>query len=385
MIIALICFAIFVSFLAFEATYAYLMRSRIKLRIAVTGVRGKSSVTRLVASVLRQSGMKVLGKVTGSRPVLIYPSGEEKIIDRKRKPSVTEQVKVLLKTASKLCVDSFVSETMSVNPEILRCEIQNILKPHITVITRLSMDHVEELGNTIEQVRKNIVSACGANSTVITLKGNLDESSMKILRKKKCRVIEVEARGEVAKPIDYIEFDENVALAHAVGEFLGLKEKIKDGLEEVLGDVGALRCWKLKNDVIFVNGFAANDPDSTVRVFNRAREFLVRYGLLNLKLVGVLNLRSDRVDRTIQWLKQMKTWFPFERLYVMGSDNVLFARKFKDPRCLPLKVKYVEDILEEIGKLEPKTVVFGFGNIAGVALKLIDWLQENGECLRLRP
>ncbi|MEJ5228449.1 MAG: poly-gamma-glutamate synthase PgsB [Pseudothermotoga sp.] len=382
MLVALICSVIFISFLVYEAIYACRVRNRIKLRIAVTGVRGKSSVTRLITLALKQSGMRVLGKVTGSRAFLIYPNGEEEIIKRKRKPSVTEQIRVLLRTAKNQGVDSFVSETMSVSPEILRCEIQNILKPHIVVITHLCVDHVQELGNTIDQVRKNIVSVCNFNSTVITLKGNLDSSSIEVLKKKKCKVIEVEVRNEVPKPVDYIEFDENLALAYAVSEFLGLKEKTKDSLRKASGDIGALRCWKLHNGVIFVNGFAANDPDSTIRVFNMAKEFLAHNGLSSSKFVGILNLRSDRVDRTLQWLKQMKTWFPFERLYVTGPDNVLFARRIKDSRCLPVKP---ETILDEIERLDPQTVVFGFGNIAGVGLKLIDQLQESERCLRLQP
>ena len=38
-------------------------------RVAVTGTRGKSGVTRLIASGLRASGAKVVAKTTGSRPV----------------------------------------------------------------------------------------------------------------------------------------------------------------------------------------------------------------------------------------------------------------------------------------------------------------------------
>jgi len=380
-LVTLTCFVIFISFLTFEAMYAHFMRSRIKLRIAVTGVRGKSSVTRLITFVLKQNGMKVLGKVTGSRAVLIYPNGEEKSIERRGKPSVTEQVRVLLKTAKREGVDGLVCETMSVSPEILRCEIQNILKPHIIVITRLSVDHVQELGSTIDQVKKNIISVCNPKSTVITLKGNLDDLSVETL-KKKCKVIEVETRNDAPKPVDYIEFDENLALARAVGEFLGLKEITKDILEKASGDIGALRCWKLENDVVFVNGFAANDPDSTIRVFEMARGFLARNGLSSGRFIGILNLRADRVDRTLQWLKQIKIWFPFEKLYVTGPDNALFVRRAKDSRCVPIRA---EDILDEIERLEPQTVVFGFGNIAGVGLRLIDQLQENERCLKLQP
>ncbi len=378
--VVLACLLIFVTFLMFEAIYAHLKRNSIRLRIAVTGVRGKSSVTRLITFALRQNGMKVLGKVTGSKPVLIYPDGEEKIIERKRKPLVTEQIRVFLKTANRLAVEGFVCETMSVNPEILRCEIQNILKPHIVVIARITVDHVEELGNSIKEVRKNIVSACNYGSTVITTKGNLDRSSLEILRKKECTVIEIEPHEQIIKPGDYLEFDENLILASAVCEFIGLqKEKITKIFTDVPGDIGALRCWRINNGVIAINGFAANDPDSTIKVFEKAKQFLIQNGLVDPKFVGVLNLRPDRVDRTAQWLRQLKTWFPFERLYVTGPDNVLFVRRLGNSKCLPMKI---ESVLTEINKLESGTIVFGFGNIADTGLKLIDQWQESERCLK---
>ena len=46
--------------------------SRIPLRICVTGTRGKSSVARMLASVLRCDGRSVLAKTTGSRGIHVY-------------------------------------------------------------------------------------------------------------------------------------------------------------------------------------------------------------------------------------------------------------------------------------------------------------------------
>src|SRR5512137_2539029 len=69
-------------------------RRRVGRRIAVTGTRGKSGVTRLIAAGLRASGAKVLAKTTGSKPVVILPDGSEREIARAGPPSVREQVRI---------------------------------------------------------------------------------------------------------------------------------------------------------------------------------------------------------------------------------------------------------------------------------------------------
>ena len=45
----------------------------VPIRIHVNGSRGKSSVTRLIAAGLRESGLRILAKTTGSRARLILP------------------------------------------------------------------------------------------------------------------------------------------------------------------------------------------------------------------------------------------------------------------------------------------------------------------------
>jgi poly-gamma-glutamate synthase PgsB/CapB len=382
MVIVLLCITALLVYLSFEAALAGLRRNSVKLRVAVTGVRGKSSVTRLITAAFHQSRLKIIGKVTGSKPVLLYPDGKEEDIKRKKKPSVTEQVRVLLKKANMLHVDGFVSETMSIKPEILRCEMQNILKPQFIAITRIEIDHKEDLGKTIQEIRRNIARACNPGATVVTMKENLDKPSIEILKRKGCNIIEIDSHKFSIKPDNYVEFDENLALAHKVCEIVGIDENsIFKAFWNVSGDIGVLRFWKLTNNVIVVNGFAANDPDSTIKVFNRTEEILNKLGPFD-QIVGILNLRADRVDRTIQWLNCLKEWFPFEKLYVVGPDSALFVKRLKNSKCAAITVEKFIDVVNEFGQ---GTVIFGFGNIAGAGMKLIEKWQENGLCLKLRP
>ncbi len=381
----IILFLIFLLYLSLEALKAHIIRRKIPLRIVVTGVRGKSSVTRLITTFLQSSDMKVLGKVTGSSPVLIYPNGSEQVIHRRGQPNVLEQVKVLLKRANSLRVSGIVTESMSIKPEILKCEIQGILKPNLIVITKISVDHIEDLGNELKTVRKNIAKVCNSGATVITLKNNLDEDSIKIIRKKNCKIIEIDDFPEMNQEItNYFEFNENIQLALKACEHIGVDNiEISKALQKVSPDIGALKCWKFPKGALFVNGFAANDPDSTIKVYDLAKIKLSslmstkKFG----KVVGILNLRSDRVDRTLQWLNHLKFWSPFNLIYVIGEDNKLFARKIKDKRFIPIET---ERLIEKI-ESETETLFFGFGNIAGESMKILKRCQEVGECIRHLP
>src|SRR5512135_3914272 len=89
---------------------------RLPRRVAVTGTRGKSGVTRLIASGLRASGAKVVAKTTGSRPVVILPDGSEREVARAGPPSVREQVR-LVEMAASLGADTLVAEMMSIGGE----------------------------------------------------------------------------------------------------------------------------------------------------------------------------------------------------------------------------------------------------------------------------
>ena len=60
---------------------------RIPLRIAITGTRGKTSLTRLLASILQEDGRRVIAKTTGSEAVILLPDGGRIELNRDVTPS----------------------------------------------------------------------------------------------------------------------------------------------------------------------------------------------------------------------------------------------------------------------------------------------------------
>ncbi|MFQ6039141.1 MAG: Mur ligase family protein, partial [Candidatus Aminicenantales bacterium] len=138
---------------------------RIPLRIAITGTRGKSSVTRLLAACLRDSGIRVVARTTGSKPCFIHPDGTEAEIRRIGFPSILEGKKLVARAAD-LRAEALVVELMGIQPESLRCESLRVFSPQILVITNVRKDHVEALGRRRGEIARHLAAAMPDKSTV---------------------------------------------------------------------------------------------------------------------------------------------------------------------------------------------------------------------------
>ena len=87
----------------------------LKLRVYVNGIRGKSTVTRLIAGVLREAGIQTIGKTTGSAAMVILPDGKEVAIQRNSSATIME----LFTTAKQYVnenIEAIVFETMALFP-----------------------------------------------------------------------------------------------------------------------------------------------------------------------------------------------------------------------------------------------------------------------------
>ena len=64
-------------------------------RIHVNGIRGKSTVTRLIAGMLREANYTTIAKSTGSAAAVINRDGVDEPIDRAGPPTILEQIQEL--------------------------------------------------------------------------------------------------------------------------------------------------------------------------------------------------------------------------------------------------------------------------------------------------
>jgi len=324
---------------AFAAERLRLDRAResVPLRIAVTGTRGKTTVTRLLASVLREDGRRVLAKTTGSRPGLILPDGTVEEIRRRGPPSILEQKK-LVHRAARLGADVVVAEVMSIHAENHRVEGRRLLVPHVVLVTNFRVDHTGAAGDTREGVAAVLAGAVPDGAHVL-LPESEDESVFRArIGDGGCTVTAVAAGSadallEDGPTRDLATFAGNVELVVAAARSLGVDDAvIRRGLEGARHDPGAARLWRLRAagrepPVYAVSAFAANDPESTALLHDRA--MAAAGGAA--PCVGLLSLRGDRGDRTLQWADALAAGFldRFHHVYVTGLHAHALARRVR--------------------------------------------------------
>jgi hypothetical protein len=129
--------------------------------------------------------------------------------------------------------------------------------------------------------------------------------------------------------------------------------------------------------IFLVNGFAANDPESTLIVMKKTRE-VIPAG--STSFVGLLSLRSDRGDRTHQWIEALSNGLAghFKRIYVIGEHANVVRRKVKGVEVIK-RMRPEEMTNSIVSDIEEGGVLFGFGNIGGAGQRLVEHWQRVGE------
>jgi poly-gamma-glutamate synthase PgsB/CapB len=382
----LVLTAIGFAYLILERARLSRCRNAIPLLITVTGTRGKSSVTRMLASVLRESGRRVLAKTTGSQAALILPDGSEREIRRRGRASIIEQKRVI-RLAADLGVDAAVIEIMSIHPENHLVENRQLLKPDLVLATNFRVDHSAALGETREAV-----------AAVLGL--DIPQGARAFVPQQECLPVfraAVQARaGELievppgtASPLldgdctlQVCRFSENLDLVCAAARSLGIADRtIREGIERTRPDIGSLAIWRYRpagsaSACFLVNAFAANDPESTLLVHSQVMAAL---GAGPERCVGLMNLRPDRGDRTLQWVGALRGGFlnRFSRLYVLGLHAAALKRRIKRfddaARIEVLRENPPAEITQTVlsGIRDAGGIVFGFGNIGGAGEVLV--------------
>lgn len=358
----------------------------------MTGIRGKSSVTRLIAASLKEAGFSVLAKTTGSKPVIIFPDGEEKEIVRRGPPSILEG-KEILKQGAELQVQALVSEIMSIHPEASFAESVQMISPQILVITNVRLDHLAEMGSSKEEIARSLATSIPERSTVFIPEGEFFKVFEEKAKGANSRLIQVPENSyqeyfQSDKKLPFFEFEENIRLSLAVVEFLGIDRGVAlQGMAKAQPDFGRLRTWSADRGSPpyrwhFISVFAANDPESTRLVLDRLQE---KMPLNKNKMVGLLNLRRDRGDRTLQWFEALKEGvFPeFKRLFFIGDHTHALKRRLKlrgNAELFVLKEKSPEIVMEKISRIvKGEAVLVGMGNMGGIGREIVNYWERVGK------
>ncbi len=140
----------------------------IPVRVLVNGIRGKSSITRLVAGALRGGDMRVVAKTTGTAARFIYPDGSEEPVFRKFNiANVAEQIGIVARAAAE-SPDALVMECMAVQPALQEVNQTKLIQSNIGVLCNVREDHLEEMGPTLDDVARSLSRSMPVGGVCIT-------------------------------------------------------------------------------------------------------------------------------------------------------------------------------------------------------------------------
>ena len=390
----LITLALIISFLVLYGLVEYRLHLKnlnsISVRIHVNGTRGKSSVTRLIAAGLREGGIRAFAKTTGSVPRVITADGAEFPVFRNAKANVIEQLRIVNFAAANRAT-ALVIECMALQPYLQTlCEFRLIKSTH-GVITNAREDHLDVMGPHEKNVAEALLGTAPVNATLFTAERDYVDLFTRVCEERNSSLVLIgeddinDVTDAELASFSYVEHKENIALALRVCQSVGVsREKALCGMKKVAPDVGAMTDLRLNffgKEIFFVNGFAANDPESTERIW---RMTLEKHPGVERNIM-VINCRIDRPDRSKQLGRALGDWPKADKYVIIGSGSHFLLKNAIDAGIEPHLFVNAENLLAEnifeeiLNYCRKSTLVMGIGNIAGPGLELMKFFSNRAE------
>src|SRR5437879_10432438 len=197
--------------------------AKIPTRIHETGIRGKTTTTRLIGAALRHHGWRVVTKTTGKAARLIDPEGTERgIRGHNEQPNLREQPRRIESVADATGADAIAFECMSIGPQDIIAK-SKFVRSTISVITNVRADHLDVMGPSLEDVAWNLSGIVPSNGDVVTAEKKYIPIIRKRAEEKNAKVVEVDpdtVTDENLSKFSYMIFKENIAIALKVCELL---------------------------------------------------------------------------------------------------------------------------------------------------------------------
>lgn len=386
LIVSLVVFAVLFSLGFWEKRRNDKNLSQIPIRVNVNGIRGKSTATRLITAILQEAGYKVIGKTTGTAARMIYWDREEEK-EIKRRPlgvSLNEQIRVINEAAS-AGADALVCECMAVRPEYQKVYQHQMLKSTLTVIVNVLEDHLDEMGPTTTEIAMAFAETIPYHGLVVLPDCEYTSSFIKVAKQRRTKYVIVndeEISQEYVDSFDYKLFDHNCAVALAAARALGIPDEVAfRGMLNAHPDPGALRIHPIRKDAYFINGFAANEPSSSLEIWD-----LIQHGNYpSQNPIVVMNCRPDRVDRTHQFIEDFFPLIPNLTLVIIGESTSDCKKAYKKG-AFPNVVEFqcfegtdLEPIMQYLESVMAGRVIFGVGNIHGIGEDFVNALLNDPE------
>lgn len=356
----------------------------ISLRVHVNGTRGKSSTTKTITALFRALGKTAVGKCTGTAPIVIDPDGTERLLVRRGRTRVHEQVR-FLREAARRGADVAVVECMAVAPKLQWICEHRFVQSHIGVITNVRHDHFEEMGRTLDDIARCLANTIPRNGILVTADERFAPLFSDVAASLGTRVVVVGA--------DEVGRAEALLAAKLDGNEDGFAGEVEEALTTAVRKLHAANV-AIACRVAIEAGFAEGDVWDAARMLPRPRAKVAPLGdskrvlvhlwsvndidsfqqlyraVPNGTTVALYNHRSDRPLRALAfgWLVAQDA--RFRRVLVTGDaggQQLLLRAGVPENKLQtlvgPVTVEAVRDAVLDLGD---SVVVLGCGNARGV-------------------
>jgi poly-gamma-glutamate synthase PgsB/CapB len=343
---------------------------KISVRILVNGTRGKTTVTRLIASICREQGLLTYAKTTGSQAKIILPDGQETEYRKPNRPvNILEQIP-FVKLAAKNKTEAIVVECMAVSVGNQRLMARHLIKPTIVVMTNAWVDHIDQIGTTEEE-------------TVDTLAQSIPKQAILVSDDKRFDEYTAHRTVPTSEPLpekylqqfSFTMFEANIRLALEAARLLGVdRELALEAMLKIAPDLGMDGPY-IVNNTLFINAFAANDLQSAQKQIEKNLQSAGRAGE---SFITLYNHRQDREFRLPVFARLCNT-FPgrCRGVYIIGDNKEKARRYFAEHTQAPAYVLSESAISWVKKNSKQEQTIVGLGNIKNEALELIAWLASS--------
>jgi poly-gamma-glutamate synthase PgsB/CapB len=352
---------------------------KIPIRIHVNGTRGKTSVTRLTAELLRRAGIRTLAKTTGDHPEMILPDGTRRAIRRRGPARIHEQM-ALVAEAARHNAQAMVVECMAIDPHLQQVCEQEMLRATIAVITNVRPDHFEAMGKSLDEMALALSRTIPQKGTLITSQGphapffrNRSEALGTGFR------LAENHPGGADQDAVIPGLGENLALVREIAMQLNLAPSLTD---EILRDMTMRERREPYREthidalsVRLIDAFSANDTRSAAR-----------FQEICLPAASADGPRADRPFRSKAFSRFIADQTCYDAVAIVGDGRYLARRVLRStlPATKPLCLAETEprQLLMDLAQLVAcaSYTIVGLGNHRGAGEALRRFFTEETPC-----
>jgi len=311
---------------------------------------------------------------------IIRLDGSEVDVYRVGHPNLIEQTRIV-RRAAEAGAEALVIECMAVAPELQPLSELRLIRSTVGVLTNVRADHLDVMGPSVDDAARALAQTMPVRGHAFTAERERSSIVERVARERGSTLHVITDESVTADDLagfSYFEHAENLSLALAVCAHLGVdRTTALRGMHRATPDPGVLQRYTVRsghNDVTFVNAFAANDPDSTLLIWQRLGLEQAEPGVRRIVLA---NCRDDRLQRSGQIAELIARRLNADHAVLTGDGTDLVAFQavrlgLPGERLSNLGGIDAEQVFERVlGIADGRATVVGIGNMVGLGEEIV--------------